>query len=60
MANPSPYTKLMALLAQAQANDELHKRAAIDHSQRHLDEQEAKRAAAAAAARTAANTNRSR
>lgn len=57
MANPTPHIKLMALLARAQADDELHARQAQDHSERHEQLQEEKRVERAAAARAAADTH---
>lgn len=51
------YIKLMALIGQAQQDDEYHAKAAQDHSQRHDQLQEQKRAERAAAARAAANSN---
>lgn len=57
MASPSPHIKLMALIAKAQADDELHARQASDHTERHERLQEKKRVERAAAVRTAAITN---
>lgn len=56
----TPHVKLMSLLALAQQEDLLHAKQATDHSERHIQEQEAKRAARAAAARTRIDTNPAR